>query len=897
MTYTYADLRLLCEGLIGSAREAGLLPSHRVALVLPRGPDAVIVTAALAHGLSVLPLNPALADDELVAAIEASGADAILSPSCFARGGAIARRTKTAVLELHGFLISPTGQLRPPARERSIGLVLLTSGSTGEPKRVPLSPSMLWESAAVIAESLELSRDDRAAHVLPHFHIGALVDLFLAPLLARGSVAFGIESDPRAIQECVLGSGATWLQLVPTMLARCLAEFDRATAARLSAQLRFIRSVSADLSPDLQRRGEEFFGQVPIVQIYGMTETAGQIAANPLPPRLRKPGTVGPPAGPDVALLDATGAIVNPGSEGEVCVRGPSVMQGYEGGFEDHFFGSWLRTGDLGRFDEDGFLVLTGRLKDMINRGGEKIAPVEIERAALALDGVVEAAAFAMPHPTLGEEPALAVVLRHESALNEAAVRALIGERVAEFKVPRSVTILAQLPRLGSGKIDRQGLRRGDLPPPDVTPANQLSPVGETVQRLWGQLLQLESWSPGDDFFDVGGDSLSATTFLLQLEEQLGRRIPGNILFEAPRFCDFVARLEERLAVEPAPATDPINDFVWRETSAWLGERRSSTSLLIGMGTSGAEVPLFFCAQGQAEIMPIRAVLSPERPMYVMRSLYLWDQRALPATLDLAARYAREIEEVRPSGPLLLGGFCEGAVVMSEVARILCASGRDVALFVSIDHWFSAPTGYPVFHVWTECPRYSAINLLPAPQLELPFLHPAGARGMAVSGVHGAALTRENLAHVGEALEACLAGRDSIGPSYGAARHALPEQKTIYSAQLDARVPRFFTKGVSTGFAVLITNTSSQTWQASRDSGLALVAHFLHLDGRIHVANAARSEFCSPLGPGTTVELSVKVTYPSVTTPLVLQLNLVQEGLGPAGSQPSSTVVWFTPST
>jgi acyl-CoA synthetase (AMP-forming)/AMP-acid ligase II len=375
-----AKLQSSCETELP---EKGLTPSHRAILFMADRAEYPLFVMTVCSLASVVPADPTATLSELRRLIEQTQADVVLTTVEDAPQGDVGVPVWT--VDFADGRVGVLGEtLGAPRLNRPPGLLLMTSGSTGTPKAVPLRMEALQTSAQRIAKTLELGPQDRALHALPMFHVGALVDLFLAPLMAGGSVVFSAGRTPKDLNAAVQTGGATWVQTVPTMLARCLEELPQADRQIWGQNLRFLRSVSADLAPEKQQQAEAALGGLPIVQMYGMTETAGQICSNPVPPGARKYGSVGRPIGVEVKLFDSVGSPVSDGGEGEVCVRGSTVMQGYENMDRSAFFwGEWLRTGDLGRLDADGFLTLTGRSKDVINRGGEKISPLGIERVAL----------------------------------------------------------------------------------------------------------------------------------------------------------------------------------------------------------------------------------------------------------------------------------------------------------------------------------------------------------------------------------------------------------------------------------------------------------------------------------------------------------------------------------
>jgi acyl-CoA synthetase (AMP-forming)/AMP-acid ligase II len=239
-----------------------------------------------------------------------------------------------------------------------------------------------------------------------------------------------------------------------------LARAERNRAIIQRQRLRLIRSSSASLPPPVMAQLETTFG-CPVIESYGMTEASHQMTSNPLPPRARKPGTVGIPAGPEVAVLGADGQVLAPGMAGEVAIRGPNVTAGYvnnPGANAAAFTNGWFCTGDQGVFDADGYLTITGRLKELINRGGEKISAREVDDVLLDHPAVAQAVTFALPHEKLGEEVAAAIVLRDGVTVSERELRDFVAGRLAEFKVPRRIVFLEEIPKGPTGKLQRIGL-------------------------------------------------------------------------------------------------------------------------------------------------------------------------------------------------------------------------------------------------------------------------------------------------------------------------------------------------------------------------------------------------------------------------------------------------------
>ena len=451
----------------------GIGHGDRVAIVLPNGPEMASCFAAVACCCTAAPLNPAYKSQEFEFYLsDLKPAALILADGDESPARVVAARLGIAVIGLlHGpgeagrfdldtEALPATPAARPgPALPDDIALVLHTSGTTARPKIVLLSNRNLAASAAHIADSLALGPDDTCLNIMPLFHIHGLIAAVLASLRAGASVCCTPGFNAFRFSEWLEAMRPTWYTAVPTMHQAILMRMrDRPEAAK-AAGLRFIRSSSASLPPQVMAELEEVFAS-PVVEAYGMTEAAHQMACNPLT-GLRKPGSVGRAAGPEIAVLDEAGRLLPQGEIGEVAIRGPNVTPGYDNNPAANagaFAGGWFRTGDQGRIDADGYLFLTGRLKEQINRGGEKISPLEIDVVLLDHPAVQQAVTFAVPHAKLGEEVAAAVVLREGAVATEAAIREMVAARLAAFKVPRRIVILDEIPKGATGKVQRVGL-------------------------------------------------------------------------------------------------------------------------------------------------------------------------------------------------------------------------------------------------------------------------------------------------------------------------------------------------------------------------------------------------------------------------------------------------------
>lgn len=469
---TYGAFRKLVSETIATLNGFGIGRGDRVAIVLPNGPDMATSFVAVATGATAAPLNPAYRADEYEFYMSDLGAKALIveagskSPAID-----VARKLKINVLTLApdgsgvaGMFSLSGGEntvsaKAGPGESDDIALILHTSGTTSRPKIVPLTQGNVTASAQNIATTLGFTDADRGLNIMPLFHIHGLMAGLLAPL-SRGSQIFCTPGFNALkffawMDECA----PTWYTAVPTMHQAILARAGHNKDVIARHPLRFLRSSSASMPPQLIGELESTF-KAPLIEAYGMTEAAHQMASNPLH-GARKPGAVGLPAGPEIGIMDEEGALRAQGETGEVVIRGDNVTKGYENNPAANasaFTHGWFRTGDQGMIDADGYLSLTGRIKEIIIRGGEKISPREVDEALLDHPAVAQAVTFAMPHDKLGEEVAAAVVLREGRVATEGELRAFLSERIAAFKTPRKIVFLEEIPKGATGKLQRIGL-------------------------------------------------------------------------------------------------------------------------------------------------------------------------------------------------------------------------------------------------------------------------------------------------------------------------------------------------------------------------------------------------------------------------------------------------------
>jgi acyl-CoA synthetase (AMP-forming)/AMP-acid ligase II len=543
------------------------------ALITTPGFAVAARQVALARGIAVLDLQAGMAEAGLFTLVGGTGVG------------------ETGVGEAGAGEAGKTGAGATVTPE-DVMLLLLTSGTTAEAKIVPLTHGNIATSAASSGAALALRESDRCLNVLPLFHGHGLIATVLTSLAAGAGVVATPGCDVTRFFSWLDEFQPSWYSAVPTMHQAILAEARR-RGARPASRLRFVRSASASLPAGVFAELERVFG-APVIEFYGMTETASApVACNPLPPGRRKPGSVGLPVDLDMAITDSRGIVLPRGQTGMVTVRGKSVMAGYDGDpvtSRVAFAGDWFRTRDLGYVDADGYLFLTGRREEMINRGGEKIAPRQVDEALLEHPAVAEAVTFAVPHPTLGEDVGAAVVLRPAATALPQEIRQFVMGRLAGFKVPRHVVVVEALPRGATGKVQRGelatllGLTDAAGGAAGFVAARTL--LEKVLAERWAEILKLERIGIDDDFFAAGGDSLQVAHVLSHLHEITRLEIAVARFFAAPTIRATAAYLEPLIragqAAMPAAPIGPapretampasiVQEQLWRLQRALRG--------------------------------------------------------------------------------------------------------------------------------------------------------------------------------------------------------------------------------------------------------------------------------------------------------------------------------------
>jgi len=684
----YRTLKRAVDQIGTELAACGVRRRDRIAIAEPGGTDAAIAAVGVWSHAAAVPLNPKFTPGEMALAFRDFGVKSLaVSNTKASPASDIARQLGLPILtiirdgpadtyriEVEG---GPLGSPGPhePAQADDPALILATSGTTSHSKIVPLLQRHLHARGELNARFLELTPDDRALNLMPLFHGGGLSAGIATCLFAGSSVCPLPSLDADTFYRHLEALEPTYAMGAPTVFSSILDQAGRFQAAidKARPHLRMIRTGAGKLDTELAGRIQETFG-APVIQVYGSSES-GWLACDPMTAARRKPGSVGLPRPNEVAVFGEDGNLAPAGTVGEVGARGVAVFEGYENGGPSDvpvFADGWYRTGDAGYFDEDGYLFLTGRLTEVINRGGQKVAPNEIDEILQSHPAVRAAAAFPIPHVTLGEEIAAAVVTTEDASDDERVLLRYLRERLAPYKVPRRIVFIDDIPKGPTGKVQRHKLAETlGLSTTDPNSAHNdaaqdrpASPLEDTLRALWAKALGRKDVGLHDDFFMLGGDSLQAVNLFLDIERHLGRRLPRAILFDCATVAEMAARIE---AEEPSRCLVPIQPN---------GDR-----------------PPFFCVHDQdGHVLNFRALarhLGDQQPFYGLQARGLDGDEIPFADADsMVAHYIQEIRRVQPVGPFLLGGYSFGGRIAYLMAQQLRAAGEDVPLLALFDTYY-----------------------------------------------------------------------------------------------------------------------------------------------------------------------------------------------------------------
>ena len=653
-------------------RAHGIGASARVAIMLPTPELAVAIVATACHA-GAAPLNPNQTVAELGDFLASSRIDAIVTSSKIGTEARdLAVRHGIHILEATG---AGLGDLRitsatdGPAKSDNesplevvgpdaAALILKTSATTGLPKLVPMTHRNIIATAERFRSWFDLTQDDRSLCALPLYYAHGLKGPLIVPLLLGASVALPIHKANSDIIDSLVDLRPTWFDGGQAFLMDVLERARLRQRPPLGHNLRFIRTGGAPLSGEIRAELEATF-HVPVLDGYSLTE--GTVAGNGIKPELRKSGTVGRPFPNDAAIRAEDGHLLGPGQPGEILLRGPALMPGYLDNEEANsaaFVDGWFRTGDLGSIDAEGFLSVSGRIKEFINRGGEKISPYEIERALLRHPSVREAAAFPVPHPRLGENVAAAVVLAPGANTTPTEIKTFLADQLTPFKIPQQVFVKSNLPRGATGKVLR--LKLGDEAvhrPQDLVPP--WTPLHFQILEIWQRLLGRDDIGINDDFFEAGGDSLLATQMVCDVETLTGQQISASALRAV---------------------------FTVRELAAAVVQASPPTNEMVTCAKQGAGPPFFFCHGDYTTrgfyALKLAKMLTCNEPVFLVHPFLNPD----PLTIkDMAQSYLPQILPLHPTGTFRLGGYCNGGLLAWEIAYQLEHLGRKVELLALID--------------------------------------------------------------------------------------------------------------------------------------------------------------------------------------------------------------------
>ncbi|MQA65516.1 MAG: AMP-binding protein [Alphaproteobacteria bacterium] len=787
---TYAALVWQMDNVQQKLNAMGFGRGDRIAIVAPNGPPLGTLVAGIWGCAAAVPMNPTLSVGEFAIYLRDLKVQAVAVRSGWKTPAReAARQVGLSLIEVEyldsdvaGLIdILPASGTRTAARPGptqldDVAMVLLTSGTTSHSKTVPATQRQLSIKFRRNAGTFDLTTTDRCLNLMPLFHGHGLHTALGATLYSGGSMVTLAEFSAEAFFRLLATMEPTWYTGSYTFHHTICAVARDHLPEIGKSNLRFIRTGSGHLESKIADQLESIFKK-PVIEGYSCTEV-GRICTNPMPPRKRKRGTVGLPVAAKVAIVGPDWQFLPTGKRGEVVVDTSDNFTGYENDPVANslaFHDGWFRTGDEGFFDDEGYLTLSGRIKDIINRGGEKITPSEVDAALMAHPDVATAVTFPVPHLTLGQEVAAAVVPEKGAEMTDETLTRFLRGRLAPFKVPRRFVIVDEIPRGPTGKVSRQGLAEQfglvtdsaaarPEPTEDDRPATALE---AKLQRLWQETLRLDRVGLHEDFFTLGGDSLQAVELFLRVEKEFGRRLPRSVLFEAGT----VAKMAERI------------------------EAAVPSSCIVPIQTTG-DLPPFFCVHdGFGQVLNYRdlsLLLGENQPFYGIQARGIdGEEEPFVRIEDMAAHYVHEVRKVQPEGPYYIGGHSFGGRVAYVMAQQLVTAGEEIAFLALFDTYSRAGQQKVSFRDWL---RHHSERLKALPASRVP-----GYLWLRVQNIAGAIYLRLRLECYSAAWKFCKSrGKPlprllrRVEPANDMIRRAYRVQPydgdaTLFKAELSAR--------------------------------------------------------------------------------------------------------------
>jgi len=666
---TYEKLAMMITAILELLRDAGVKPGDRSAVALENGPEFGI-TALAAIGLGpCAPLNWRLTEEEIAKQMKSMGVQNVIVPY-----------GKQTLAEQAGLKLGLNViKLSFPATANHIGdfnntaeiaLLMNTSGTTEAPKTVPITHEMLCHSVRNTAAAFRLGPSDRCLNTVQLYNIHGLVIGFLVALMTGGSTILMSAFKPSLFFELLEKYCPTWYTAPPAVHQSVVDYFSSLEPRPSTGSLRFARSGGAACPISVIEAVEAAF-KVPFVIAYGMTETSSQVTSTPLPPGKRKIGSVGVSNGNEIGILDSDGKPQPAYTRGEIAIKGKTVFAGYENNAlanEASFCGAWFKTGDEGYLDSDGYLFVTGRYKEVINKGGLKIYPSGIEEAVFRHPAVLDAAIFPVPHERMGEEIALAIVIKEGWELADRDIIGFIANQVAYYEVPSAILRLDLIPRSPAGKVQRHKLTELWLSRQrDTTRVSPRNNVEQRIYEAWRKILRNDAISIFDDFFLIGGDSLSAASLAASLSGEFAIQL-------------FTSEIYRHRTIE--------------QQAMLIGScKQIRGSEMVPLRESGHHSPLFAIHALDGDIIQYYKLLpyiDNDIPLYGIRYISCSEDR-LDGRADIrriAKRYAGLIKNKQPEGPYFLLGWSLGGVIAYEIAQQLRSQGQEVAFLGIVDTQF-----------------------------------------------------------------------------------------------------------------------------------------------------------------------------------------------------------------